>query len=278
MRSDPADKNDSPDSEILSWERRSAAALLAAGTYEERRRLYPEIYNEDNAYWLKKHGLTGISGQVARDHALLNRCFPGDGPVLDIGGGVGVAGNAFRERRSYVVCDASRTALRHGRDGAGASAPGFRILGYAMELPFQDAAFEGVLLLDVLEHLHGADMDLCLSEVRRVMRPAGKLLVSTPNRLSGPWDTRRDFPGTHDSPGLHLNELTISQTLRLLKRHGFVPLGFSCRPNRTKIFDNQPLGLWATLLELLIMLLPWRLRSRICPLSVVCAAAGPKEA
>lgn len=264
----------SPDSEIVQWERRSAASLLAANTYEERRRLYPKVYNEDNAYWLGKHGQTGISGQVARDIVLLGRCFPGDGPVLDIGGGVGVAGKAFPAPRKYIVYDASRAALRHGREGLGASVPCGSVLGYAMELPFSAAVFEGVLLLDVLEHLHSADIDLCLSEVRRVMRPGGKLLVSTPNRLSGPWDARREFPDSHDAPGLHLNELSISQALRLLKRHGFRPLAFSGCPRSGRLCDAPPLMLRAYLFDCLSMLLPWRLRPRVCPLSVVYAGTG----
>jgi len=49
-------------------------------------------------------------------------------------------------------------------------------------LPFADASFDGVLLVDHLEHV--ADDQGLLAEARRVLRPGGPLLASAP-RLPG---------------------------------------------------------------------------------------------
>ncbi len=48
----------------------------------------------------------------------------------------------------------------------------------ARTLPFRDGCFEMVTALEVLEHL--VDPDLLLAEVRRVLVPGGKFLLSTP--------------------------------------------------------------------------------------------------
>jgi SAM-dependent methyltransferase len=47
-------------------------------------------------------------------------------------------------------------------------------------LPFEDAAFDLVLLCETLEHLR-VDPQFALSEVNRVLRPGGLVLLTTPN-------------------------------------------------------------------------------------------------
>ena len=48
----------------------------------------------------------------------------------------------------------------------------------AYQLPFHDDAFDVVVCTEVLEHTHSPA--LALREVRRVLKPGGKLLLSTP--------------------------------------------------------------------------------------------------
>ena len=53
----------------------------------------------------------------------------------------------------------------------------------AKRLPFADGAFDRVLMFDVVEHLHPWELDACLAEVWRVLRPNGQIIVHTaPNR------------------------------------------------------------------------------------------------
>ena len=53
----------------------------------------------------------------------------------------------------------------------------------AKHLPFAAGAFDRVLMFDVVEHLHPWELDACLTEVNRVLKPGGQIIVHTaPNR------------------------------------------------------------------------------------------------
>ena len=54
--------------------------------------------------------------------------------------------------------------------------------GLAEALPLADGALSGVVSLDVIEHVDRPDV--FLSEIDRVVRPGGRLALSTPNRFS----------------------------------------------------------------------------------------------
>ena len=53
-------------------------------------------------------------------------------------------------------------------------------------LPFEPARFDAVTLIELIEHLQPAAIDRLLKEVRRVLRPGGRLLLTTPN-YAGFW-------------------------------------------------------------------------------------------
>lgn len=53
----------------------------------------------------------------------------------------------------------------------------------AKRLPFPDAAFDRVLLFDVVEHLYPWELHQAFLEIRRVLKPEGRLIIHTaPNR------------------------------------------------------------------------------------------------
>jgi cyclopropane fatty-acyl-phospholipid synthase-like methyltransferase len=53
----------------------------------------------------------------------------------------------------------------------------------AKHLPFASDSFDRVLMFDVVEHLHPWELDSCLREVNRVLKPGGQIIVHTaPNR------------------------------------------------------------------------------------------------
>jgi ubiquinone/menaquinone biosynthesis C-methylase UbiE len=54
------------------------------------------------------------------------------------------------------------------------------VVASAEDLPVEDAALDGVLLNEVLEHV--GDQDATLAELHRVLKPGGVLIVFSPNR------------------------------------------------------------------------------------------------
>jgi len=56
--------------------------------------------------------------------------------------------------------------------------------GVATRLPFGDGEFDAVIMIEVLRYLDLPDIELALSEARRVLRPGGKILVTLVNRWS----------------------------------------------------------------------------------------------
>lgn len=53
------------------------------------------------------------------------------------------------------------------------------VCGDATQLPFEDASFDAVTMFDLIEHV--PDDRAAMAEARRVLRPSGVLLVSTPH-------------------------------------------------------------------------------------------------
>jgi 2-polyprenyl-3-methyl-5-hydroxy-6-metoxy-1,4-benzoquinol methylase len=54
-------------------------------------------------------------------------------------------------------------------------------------LPLADNSVDRVLLIDVIEHLTNEEMNILLSEFYRILKPEGKLIIHTPNRLHFDW-------------------------------------------------------------------------------------------
>jgi SAM-dependent methyltransferase len=90
--------------------------------------------------------------------------------------------------------------------------------GDLMRLPFPDGAFDAVLLNEVLEHV--PDERATLSELRRVLRPGGVLLLFSPNRR-WPFETHGVYSrtGRRVPPRLTfgLPWLPLALTLRLVR-------------------------------------------------------------
>jgi SAM-dependent methyltransferase len=95
--------------------------------------------------------------------------------ALDLGCGDGRL-TAELDAAELTAADVSRVALVRARRRL----PGTRIAELEPDapLPFDDAAFDLVLCAETVEHVR--DVQLLLSESRRVLRPGGTLALTTP--------------------------------------------------------------------------------------------------
>lgn len=112
----------------------------------------------------------------ATARGLVHLLEPGD--VLDIASGDGVLAELLAPRAKSIVClDISRRVAEAGRKRlAGHGNVSFE-LGDMHELPMEDASFDTVLLMHALTYTPNPAR--VFSEVRRVLRPGGKLLAVT---------------------------------------------------------------------------------------------------
>jgi SAM-dependent methyltransferase len=115
------------------------------------------------------------------------RHFPPGTRMLDVGCGGAWLGEHFE---SYTGVDVSADAVEAARSR------GFDALQIepGAPLPFDDQSFDGVVMKDVLEHV--GDPVALVDEVRRVLRPGGKVFASSPDAQRWAWDDythRRPF-------------------------------------------------------------------------------------
>ncbi|CAB5004507.1 MAG: demethylmenaquinone methyltransferase [Actinobacteria bacterium] len=106
--------------------------------------------------------------------AVVNAVAPAAGErVLDLAAGTATSSQPFRDRGAYVVpCDFSLGMLRVGK----ARQPELPLTaGDALHLPFADATFDAATISFGLRNV--ADVSVALGEMRRVVRPGGRLVV-----------------------------------------------------------------------------------------------------
>ncbi len=128
--------------------------------------------------------------------------------ALDLGCGDGALSSAVRAEQ-LTLADVSALALARAR----ARLPDAEVVELKPDapLPFDDGSFDLVICTETVEHIR--DVQLFLSEVRRVLVPSGRLAVTTPahRRLIRPPDPL--------SP--HLRFLTKRSLRALLEQMGF---------------------------------------------------------
>jgi SAM-dependent methyltransferase len=153
--------------------------------------------------------------------------------IVDVGCGDGSATGLVRRLGHTVVgVDWSMMALRNARRHdlllirGGLDAPG---------LPLADGSVDLVIFSEVIEHI--VDTDAAIDELHRVLRPGGRLLVSTPNLAA--WYNRGllalgiqpifsevSMRGVYGRPGRqvagHLRMFTKRALTEFLAARGFV--------------------------------------------------------
>jgi SAM-dependent methyltransferase len=127
------------------------------------------------------------------------------GVLIDVACGVGYGTSHLAEKVSSafgieIAADAITIAAeRYTRDNVQF------VQGNAEHLPFGDASVDGVTCFEGIEHFE--DPGRHLDEVRRVLRPGGCYVASTPNPLTNPHD--------HENP-FHLHEFDAQRLEAML--------------------------------------------------------------
>jgi SAM-dependent methyltransferase len=150
---------------------------------------------------------------------LLNEVSPGD-RVLDVGSGDGTftAALVFAGARAVGV-EVAEAALKRAR--AAHPQLDFRLAPIDGPLPVEDCVFDLVWASEVIEHV--ADTAHWLSEVRRVLSPGGRLLLTTPNHPRGSL-LIHGLERFSEPLGDHLHLYTPRSLASVLSDFGFGPV------------------------------------------------------
>jgi len=132
--------------------------------------------------------------------------------ILDLGCGEGLLVEEYRQKGHEIQGVDLNFASEHVTAGS------------ITEIPAADESCDLVLALDVVEHLEFADQERAFAEMRRVLRPGGRALVTVPNLAH--LASRVSFLVLGrllrtSSADRHPGDRPIGEYLRLARAHGF---------------------------------------------------------
>jgi SAM-dependent methyltransferase len=154
--------------------------------------------------------------ELRRDFLLEAKLSPGE-RALDLGSGAGDFTALLAGAGADVVgAEVAEAAVARAR--AAHPELAFTLVPLDGPLPFEDNSFELVWASEVIEHV--ADTARWLSEVRRVLAPRGRLLLTTPAHSRAAM-ALRGVERYSEPLGDHLHLYTRRSLLELLDEFGF---------------------------------------------------------
>ena len=158
--------------------------------------------------------LPELNGRIALEHwhrYVIAADYIKDKVILDIACGEGYGSNYMAERAKMVYgVDISTETIAHAKAKYARENLQF-IQGSCAEIPLPDASIDVAISFETIEH-HDRHEEMMI-EIRRVLKPNGLLIISSPNKVEH----------TDNSPALpsefHVKELSRGQLMSLLKSH-----------------------------------------------------------
>ena len=145
--------------------------------------------------------------------------------VLDVGSGSGVFADRLARAGCRVVgVDANPAAVEYAT--ATFARDGLEFLhGYLDELELPPQSFDRATSIEVIEHAHMPQVLELLGDLRRILKPGGRLLVTTPNyRGVWPaieWLADRLASTAHMDADQHVNRFHRRKLVTALEESGF---------------------------------------------------------
>jgi SAM-dependent methyltransferase len=171
---------------------------------EMMRHTYPILYEVEESHWWHR-GRRRIIESFVRE---ICKNFAGRRPrILDVGCGTGGNLSLLAQFGDAEGVDVSPDALEFCRERGLENVK----LGAAEELPYEHGRFDLVTALDVIEHL---DDDVeGLREIRRVLKPDGRLLIFVPTFMF--------LWGVQDDVSHHRTRYRLPELVRAVEKAGF---------------------------------------------------------
>lgn len=156
--------------------------------------------------------------------------------VLEVGCRAGNLTQHFAKENTVVGVDIDRTALKLFQERLGCQ--GHWVDVDVEPLPFPDQSFDTVVFSEVMEHVRFPQK--ALGEIRRVLKPAGRLIGSVPNSFRFRNRLRFLVGRQYESDPSHLRQYSHSILRRELSRTSvqsrFIPSPGICSAAAARAF------------------------------------------
>lgn len=144
--------------------------------------------------------------------------------LLDLGCGPGSFVGSLSEPGHAIGVDIAAAQIAYAQRHYGGPQREFQTI-LASGLPYATASFDVVTSIEVIEHLDRETTCSLLAEAWRVLRPGGRLVLTTPNYASPwplmEWFVNRLFPVTYEAQ--HISHYTPKRLRDLLQEITGVP-------------------------------------------------------
>ena len=253
-------------------ERRLAAKMRQSNRDEREQGLYTQLYDAllsglDDHPRKKRVSLADATKYISRQVRMIKSHIRPDDVFLEIGGGdckVALAVAPMVKRSVVLDVTDELVPQEPGVDN-------FEFVKTSgVHIPMPDESVSFVYSNQLMEHLHPQDALEQLNEVFRVLKPGGRYLCRTPNRLTGPHDVSKYFD---DEPtGMHIREYTYGELDKLFHDAGFRGGRIVMAP-RALYLATVPRFLVLPI-EAMVQRIPRKLHTAICRSAIVRALMG----
>ena len=170
----------------------------------------PESNTTFGLPWTGERLIPGIGGDITLEHlhryAIARELAKGK-DVLDIASGEGYGSRLLSGvAKSVVGVDVASDAVAHAQKTYGVSNLSFKV-GRCQAIPLPAASVDLVVSFETIEHI--TEQEVFISEVKRVLRPDGHLLLSSPNKSE--YDEAQTTSNIY-----HVRELSLGELKGLL--------------------------------------------------------------
>lgn len=210
----------------LAVNRNQQIAVPDASTFGTVRPHYEELFLEERV--LRREDIYGSGPPTDLTDQVKGLLDNLSGKVLDFGCGNGDSLLTARQRG----CDAWGLELETSRIQS-ALKPGARpyttLYAGGVPLPFADASFDWIWSSEVIEHID--DIEIYVLEFARLLKPGGKLLVTTPDISSIPSSFPAGVVPWHLLESTHVRFFTPISLRKMLAGHFDLDVAFSLCDN-----------------------------------------------
>jgi len=250
---------------------KSLAQRLRSANADERRGLYSIVYDElySRVPWLKSEMFRSREHDVSIQKKLLAPFLKKNLTFLEVGpGDCSVSVAVSKLVKQAVAVDVSEV-VKKGWNKSWPKNLKFEISD-GVSLPVAHDSVDLAYSHQLMEHLHPDDAVEQLRQIHHALKPGGRYVCVTPNRLYGPSDISGFFDD-QEATGLHLKEYTNRELARLFRRVGFkrlhILIGAGGHYFVSPLFP-------AVILEWLLRLLPHRMSRRVAGWLPIRAVIG----